>query len=90
MSSARCGAAWTASIHTRAPTARAAATMPGRSGIVPTAFEAAVTATQRVRSESTASIALASSSSVSGSGSAKRTWAPARPAAMTHGVTFAS
>ena len=45
----RCGVACTASTKTRAPTAWAAATMPARSGIVPTAFEAAVTATQRVR-----------------------------------------
>src|SRR6476646_10474241 len=54
--------------------------MPGRSGIVPTALEAAVTATQRVRSPRTASTALAGSSSVPCSGSAKRTRAPARAA----------
>ena len=47
---ARCGVAWTASTKTRAPALRVAATMPGRSGIVPTALDAAVTATQRVRS----------------------------------------
>ncbi len=64
--------------------------MPRRSGIVPTALEAWVTATQRVRSVSTASRALAGSSSVSGSGSAKRTVAPARSAWMTHGRTLAS
>ncbi len=65
-------------------------TIPRRSGIVPTALEAWVTATQRVRSESTASTALAGSSSVSGSGSAKRTVAPLRSAWMTHGRTLAS
>ena len=64
--------------------------MPGRSGIVPTALDAAVTATQRVRCESTASTAAAGSSSVSRSGSAKRTCAPARAAAMSHGATLAS
>ena len=64
----RCGAACTASTYTRAPAACAAATIPGRSGTVPTAFDAAVTATQRVRSVSTASTADAGSSSVSGLG----------------------
>ena len=49
-----------------------------------------MTATQRVRSESTASTAAAGSSSVSRSGSAKRTSAPARAAAMSHGATLAS
>ena len=39
---------------------------------------AAVTAIQRVRSDSTASTALAGSSSVSGEGSAQRTVAPAK------------
>ena len=53
---------------TRAPTACAAATMPASSGTVPIAFEAAVTATQRVRSDSTASTAAAGSASVSGVG----------------------
>ncbi len=57
---------------------------------MPTALEAAVTAIQRVRSVSTASTALAGSSSVSGSGSAKRTVAPARSAAISHGRTLAS
>ena len=57
---------------------------------MPTALEAAVTATQRVRSDSTASTALAGSSSVSGSGSAKRTVTPARSAAITHGRTLES
>ena len=47
---ARCGAAATASIEMRAPTACAAATIAVSSGTVPTAFDAAVTATQRVRS----------------------------------------
>ena len=65
--------------------------MPGRSGIVPTALEAAVTATQRVRSERCSSTAAAGSASVARSGgSAKRTVAPARSAAMSHGATFAS
>ena len=64
--------------------------MPGRSGMVPTALEAAVTATQRVRGESTASTAAAGSSRVSRSGSAKRTSTPARAAAMSHGATLAS
>ena len=58
--------------------------------MVPTALEAWVTATQRVRSDSTASTALAGSSSVSPCGSAKRTVAPARSAWMTHGRTLAS
>jgi hypothetical protein len=49
-----------------------------------------VTATHFVRSESTASTALAGSSSVPGSGSAKRTVAPARSAAISHGRTLAS
>ena len=88
--SGRCGEAWTASRYTRAPTPAAAATMPGMSGTVPTAFDAAVTAIQRVRSDSTASTAEAGSSSVSGSGSAKRTTAPARSAAISHGRTLAS
>ena len=57
---------------------------------MPIALEAAVTATQRVRSDSTASTALAGSSSRSGSGSAKRTRAPARSAAISHGRTLAS
>ena len=57
---------------------------------MPVALEAAVTATQRVRSERTASIAEAGSASVSRSGSAQRTVAPARSAAITHGRTFAS
>ncbi len=55
--SARCGAAATASIEIRAPAACAAATIASSSGTVPVAFDAAVTATQRVRSDSTASIA---------------------------------
>ena len=57
---------------------------------MPIAFDAAVTATQRVRSLSTASTADAGSSRVSGSGSAKRTVTPARSAAITHGRTFES
>ena len=57
---------------------------------MPTALEAAVTATHLVRSESTASTALAGSSSVSASGSAKRTVTPARSAAITHGRTLES
>ncbi len=57
---------------------------------MPTALDAAVTATYRVRSVSTASTAAAGSSSVSGSGSAKRTVAPARAAASSHGATLAS
>ncbi len=57
---------------------------------MPTAFDAAVTAIQRVRSDSTASTAEAGSSSVPGSGSAKRTTAPARSAAISHGRTLAS
>ena len=88
--SARCGEAATASIATLAPAACAAATIPSSSGTVPVAFDAAVTATQRVRSESTASIADAGSASVSRSGSAQRTVAPARSAAITHGRTLAS
>ena len=58
--------------------------------MVPTALEAAVTATQRVRGDSTASTAAAGSSRVSRSGSAKRTSTPARAAAMSHGATLAS
>src|SRR4051795_12994042 len=64
--------------------------MARTSGTVPTALLAAVTATQRVRSDSTAVTALSGSSSVSGSGSANRTVAPARSAAISHGPTFAS
>src|SRR4051812_10501439 len=64
--------------------------IPGRSGTLPTAFEAAVTAIHLVRSESTCSTAAAGSSSVSRSGSAKRTAAPARSAAISHGATLAS
>src|SRR5215218_9048219 len=47
-SSARWGAAATASIETRAPTACTAATIAASSGTVPHALDAAVTATQRV------------------------------------------
>ena len=57
---------------------------------MPIAFEAAVTAIQRVRSDSTASTAAAGSSRRSGSGSAMRTVAPARSAAISHGRTLAS
>ena len=57
---------------------------------MPTALDACVTATQRVRSDRTASTAAAGSASVPGSGSAKRTTAPARSAAITHGRTLAS
>jgi hypothetical protein len=53
-------------------------------------LDAAVTATQRVRSDSTASMLAVGSARVSGSGSAKRTVAPARSAAITHGRTLAS
>jgi hypothetical protein len=62
----------------------------GRSGTAPTALLAAVMATQRVLSLSTASTALAGRSRVSGSGSAKRTPAPARFAAIIHGATLPS
>src|SRR4051794_11246441 len=64
--------------------------MARTSGTVPTALLAAVTATQRVRSDSPAETALTGSSSVSESGSANRTVAPARSAAISHGPTFAS
>src|SRR3954452_5699841 len=64
--------------------------MARTSGTVPTALLAAVIATQRVRSDSTAETALSGSSSVSGSGSANRTVASARSAAISHGPTFAS
>ena len=57
---------------------------------MPTALEAAVTATYRVRSLRTSATAAAGSSSVSGSGSAKRTVAWARAAASSHGATLAS
>ena len=74
----RRGAGWRARRRRRRAPRRpwAASTMPGRSGIVPTALEAAVTATQRVRGDSTASTAAAGSSRVSRSGSAKRTSTP--------------
>ena len=64
--------------------------MAAMSGVVPTALLAAATATQRVRSLSCAAIALGGNASVSRSGSAKRTVAPARWAAITHGRTLAS
>src|SRR5829696_10318904 len=89
-SSRRCGTAATASIEMRAPAAWAAATIASSSGTVPVAFDAAVTATQRVRSDSTASTAETGSASVSRSGFAQRTVAPARSAAITHGRTLAS
>src|SRR5215211_5881080 len=89
-SSGRCGTAATASTEMRAPAACTAATIAASSGTVPHALDAAVTATQRVRSDSTASTAAAGSASVSPSGSAQRTVAPARSAAITHGRTLAS
>ena len=68
----------------RAPVAAIA----GTSGRVPSRFEAAVTATSRVRVDSTAS--RSSSSAVSGSKSSQRTVAPAASAASTQGRMFAS
>ncbi len=73
-----------------APASCATAAIVGTSGRVPMRFEAPVTATRRVRSESTAVTASVASSPVSGSKSAQRTVAPARSAACTHGRTFAS
>ena len=51
-------------------------------------FDAAVTATIRVRSESAAATASVAISPVAGSKSTQRTVAPARSAACTHGRTF--
>ena len=59
-------------------------------GRVPIRFDAAVTATRRVRGDSTAATASAESSPVCGSNSAHRTLAPAACAASTQGRMFAS
>ena len=89
-SSLRCGAACTASTYTRAPAACAADTIAPSSGTLPTALLAAVTATQRVRSREHRLHGRRRRSSVPGSGSAKRTSAPARSAAISHGATSPS
>ena len=60
------------------------------SGIVPIAFEAPVTATQRVRSSSNAVTAAVSSRPVAVSNSAIRTVAPVSAAISSHGDTFES
>ena len=59
-------------------------------GRVPIRLDAAVTATSRVRGDSTAATRSAASSPVAGSKSAQRTVAPVAAAACTHGRTFAS
>ena len=59
-------------------------------GQVPSRFDAAVTATSRVRGDSTCATASAGSSAVAGSNSAQRTRAPTASAASTQGLTFAS
>ena len=64
--------------------------MAARSGRVPTTLLAAVTATSRVRSDSSSPYWAAGSSVVARSTSAHRTVAPRRAAACTHGLTLAS
>jgi hypothetical protein len=53
-------------------------------------LDAAVTATSRVRGDSTAATSSSVSSPVAGSNSAQRTRAPTLSAACTHGLMFAS
>ena len=60
------------------------------SGIVPIKFDAAVTATSRVRPESCASMFSTGNSLVCGSKSTHRTVAPVFAAAITHGRMLAS
>ena len=62
----------------------------GGGGIVPTAFDARVNATSRVRSLNAASNESRSSVTSSSRISTQRTVAPASSAASTHGRTFAS
>ncbi len=88
MSIVACAARCTPSTTNSAPAPCTASAIRGRSGRVPTRFDAPVTATRRVRSDSTE--ATSSSSAVSGSKSSHRTVAPADSAARTHGRTFAS
>ena len=64
--------------------------MAATSGRVPMRLLAAVTATSRVRGDSSPAYWAAGSSPVTGSGSAQRTTAPARSAACTQGRTLAS
>ena len=64
--------------------------MAGTSGRVPRTLDAPVTATTRVRSESTARTSSTPRSPVAGSKPTQRTSAPAEAAACTHGRMLAS
>ena len=86
----RWGVAATASMYVRTPASRARAHRAATSGAVPVTFDVAFTAIHRVRSDTTAATCSGSRASVSRSGSAKRTVAPARSAASTHGRTLPS
>ena len=81
---------WTASAQASAPTEWAAAAMRSASGIEPTALEASVKATTRVRSpisSSSASVSRVMSSTRSGAVLTTRPWSSAT---TSHGDTLAS
>jgi len=80
-----CAVAWTPSTHSTAPTActRSAICLTG--GRVPIRLDAAVIATNRVRSDNTSSTAASGTSPVTGSNSTHRTAAPTASAACTQG-----
>ena len=78
------------STHTSAPTVWAARAIWATGGRVPMRLLAAVTATSRVRGDSSDATASTGSSPVAGSKSAHRTTAPTAAAACTHGRTLAS
>ena len=90
MSTEACAVACTPSTQCSAPTSCASREMWHTGGLVPMRFEAAVVATRRVRSVTTAATASAVSSPVAGSKSTQRIVAPADCAACTHGRTFES
>ena len=89
-SSRTCGARCTASTNTRAPASWASFAIAATSGIVPSRFDAPVTATQRVRSSSRAPMLSGSSWPVPRSKSARTSSAPRSAAAERHVLTLAS
>ena len=85
-----CGARCTPSAHASAPTRCAASAIRLASGIEPTAFEASVNATTRVRSPISSSSASRSSVTSSARSGAVRTTRSWSSATSSHGDTFAS
>src|SRR5688572_8056547 len=90
MSTGACGVRCTPSITTLAPAAWAAAVMAVMSGIVPIAFDAPVTATQRVRSVNASAIEATGRRPAATSNSTNRTAAPVSSATCIHGETLES